>query len=114
MCPADQNSAKMSQRGSGILLHIVSLPSPYGIGDLGPSAYRFADFLAETGQRFWQLLPLSATGWGENPSPYNGISTFAGNTMMISPDLLADQGWLDGGTWRGSRSCRRERLIIRP
>ena len=88
---------KTGKRGSGILLHIVSLPSAYGIGDLGSSAYRFADFLAEAGQKFWQILPLNATGPGDNPSPYNSISISAGNTLMISPDLLADQGWLDRG-----------------
>jgi 4-alpha-glucanotransferase len=95
MCPADQNGAKMSQRGSGVLLHIVSLPSPYGIGDLGPSAYRFADFLAESGQKFWQILPLNATGLGDSPSPYNSISSLAGNTLLISPEMLAQQGWLE-------------------
>jgi len=90
-------SGKIGKRESGILLHVVSLPSAYGIGDLGPSAYRFVDFLAESGQKYWQILPLNATGPGDNPSPYNSISTSAGNTLMISPDLLADQGWLDWG-----------------
>ncbi|MDD5223840.1 MAG: 4-alpha-glucanotransferase [bacterium] len=83
------------QRGSGVLLHIVSLPSSYGIGDLGSSAYRFADFLAESGQKYWQILPLNATGLGDFPSPYNSISSLAGNILLISPEMLADQGWLE-------------------
>jgi 4-alpha-glucanotransferase len=74
-------------RSSGILLHITSLPSPYGIGDLGPSAFRFADFLAEAEQKIWQVLPLNPTGYGD--SPYQGFSAFAGNPLLI--DLLALQ-----------------------
>lgn len=82
----------MNRRGSGLLLHVTSLPSPYGIGDLGPEAYRFADFLAETGQSFWQVLPLNPTGYGN--SPYSSPSAFAGNTLLISPDLLVAEGLL--------------------
>ncbi len=79
-------------RSSGILLHLTSLPGPYGIGDLGPEAYRFIDFLARTGQRYWQMLPLVPIGHGN--SPYAGLSTFAGNRLLISPDLLREQGLL--------------------
>ncbi len=79
-------------RSSGILLHITSLPGPYGVGDLGPAAYRFADFLRATGQRVWQVLPLVPTGYGS--SPYAGLSTFAGNPLLISPALLRDGGLL--------------------
>lgn len=79
-------------RSSGILLHISSLPSPFGIGDLGPSAYQFADFLAETGQRIWQVLPLVPVGHGN--SPYSSPSTFAGNPLFVSPDHLVDDGLL--------------------
>ncbi|WP_456424539.1 4-alpha-glucanotransferase [Rhodocaloribacter sp.] len=76
-------------RSSGLLLHVTSLPGPYGIGDLGPSAYQFADFLAYTEQRIWQVLPLVPVGYGF--SPYAGLSTFAGNPMLISPDRLREQ-----------------------
>jgi 4-alpha-glucanotransferase len=83
-----------NKRASGILLHITSLPSAYGIGDLGPEAYRFADFLAASRQSLWQLLPLNPTGpiWGN--SPYSSISAFAANTLLISPDILAGEGLL--------------------
>lgn len=84
----------MNKRGSGILLHITSLPTSYGVGDLGPSAYRFADFLAESGQSFWQVLPLNPTEPFCGNSPYSSASTFAGNTLFISPDLLLEEGLL--------------------
>lgn len=80
------------RRQSGILLHITSLPGPYGIGDLGGAAYQFADFLAASGQTIWQVLPVVPTGYGE--SPYASPSTFAGNAMLISPDLLQQEGLL--------------------
>lgn len=81
-----------SRRVSGLLLHITSLPSPYGIGDLGPAAYRFADFLTRTNQRLWQVLPLGPVGFGA--SPYSATSTFAGNPLLISPDPLLEYGLL--------------------
>ena len=81
-----------SQRVSGILLHITSLPSPYGIGDLGPAAYRFADFLTRTNQSLWQVLPLGPVGLGN--SPYSSPSTFAGNPLLISPEPLVEYGLL--------------------
>lgn len=81
-----------SRRVSGILLHITSLPSPYGIGDLGPPAFRFADFLTRTHQRLWQVLPLGPVGFGG--SPYSSASTFAGNPLLISPDPLVEYGLL--------------------
>lgn len=84
----------MIQRASGILLHITSLPSPFGIGDLGPSAYGFADFLAETGQRCWQVLPLNPTDQACGNSPYSSPSAFAGNPLLISPELLLNAGFL--------------------
>jgi len=78
------------KRSSGILLHITSLPGPYGIGDFGPSAYHWVDFLAETHCSLWQVLPLNPTGYGD--SPYQSFSAFAGNTNLISPDLLIQEG----------------------
>ncbi|MDD5773755.1 MAG: 4-alpha-glucanotransferase [bacterium] len=85
----------MSNRKSGILLHISSLPSPYGIGDFGPQAYKFADFLGKTKQGFWQVLPFNPTEVEFGNCPYNSLSVFAGNTLFISPDLLARDGFLD-------------------
>jgi 4-alpha-glucanotransferase len=82
----------MSFRHSGVLLHVTSLPSRYGIGDLGPEARAFADFLARTKQSLWQVLPLVVTGDGH--SPYSSPSTFAGNPLLISPDLLVADGLL--------------------
>ncbi len=79
-------------RASGILLHPTSLPDEYGIGDLGENAYRFADLLAETGQTYWQILPLGPTGYGD--SPYQCFSAFAGNTLLISPEKLVEDGLL--------------------
>jgi 4-alpha-glucanotransferase len=77
------------ERSSGILLHPSSLPGPYGIGDIGPQAHRWLDFLAETGCGLWQVLPLGPTGFGD--SPYQCFSAFAGNPYLISPEgLLAD------------------------
>ncbi len=78
----------MKRRGSGILLHLTSLPSPFGIGDMGPWAYRFVDFLAEARQSLWQFLPLNPTQPIHYNSPYHSISAFAGNPLLISPELL--------------------------
>jgi len=77
---------------SGILMHITSLPSPYGIGSMGKCAYQFVDFLADAGQSYWQLLPLSPTGYGD--SPYQAFSAFAGNHYLIDLDLLIAEGLL--------------------
>ena len=77
-------------RCSGVLLHPTSLPGPYGIGDLGEDAYKFADFLADSGQHLWQLLPLAPTGFGD--SPYQCFSAFAGNPLLISPGKLVEHG----------------------
>jgi 4-alpha-glucanotransferase len=79
-------------RRSGILLHPTSLPGPFGIGDLGDAAYRFLDFLVAAGQAYWQVLPLSPTGYAD--SPYQGLSAFAGNPMLISPEKLVESGYL--------------------
>ncbi|HOI13952.1 MAG TPA: 4-alpha-glucanotransferase [Methanoculleus sp.] len=84
----------MNRRGSGVLLHVTSLPSAYGIGDLGPAAYRFVDLLSQTGQRFWQILPLNPTCPAFANSPYQSTSAFAGNTWLISPEQMVADGFL--------------------
>ncbi len=81
------------KRSSGILLHPTSLPGPYGIGDLGPQSYRFIDWLASSGCKLWQVLPLGPTGYGD--SPYQCFSAFAGNPYLISPDELLADGLLN-------------------
>jgi 4-alpha-glucanotransferase len=84
----------LRKRASGILMYITSLPSKYGIGDFGPAAYEFADFLKDAGQSFWQILPLNYTTAKTGYSPYNCASAFAGNPLLISPDLLYRDGLL--------------------
>lgn len=79
-------------RRSGLLLHPTSLPGPHGIGDLGPGALAFADFLAAAGQRLWQVLPLGPTGFGD--SPYQALGAFAGNPLLVSPERLVEDGLL--------------------
>jgi 4-alpha-glucanotransferase len=86
-------------RMSGILLHPTSLPGPFGIGDLGPGAYQFIDFLVASGQRLWQILPLGPTGYGN--SPYMCFSAIAGNPLLISPELLVRDGLLEPADWEG-------------
>jgi 4-alpha-glucanotransferase len=81
-------------RSSGILLHPTSLPGRFGVGDLGPEAYRFVDFLVSAGQSLWQVLPLGPTGYGD--SPYACYSAFAGNTLLVSPERLVARGLLEG------------------
>ena len=77
-------------RQSGVLVHPTSFPGPYGIGDLGPEAYNFIDFLVKAGQTLWQILPLGPT----DGSPYSAYSSFAGQTLLISPDKLLEYGLL--------------------
>lgn len=79
-------------RRAGVLLHPTSLPGKYGIGDLGDNAFQFVDFLAESGQTIWQVFPLGPTGYGD--SPYQALSAFAGNPLLISPDLLLNDGFI--------------------
>jgi 4-alpha-glucanotransferase len=82
----------MAERISGVLLHVTSLPSYGGVGDFGPAAYGFVDFLVSAKQRLWQVLPLSPTGYGS--SPYSALSAFAGNPLLISLEFLARDGWI--------------------
>jgi 4-alpha-glucanotransferase len=85
----------MSERSAGILLHITSLPSEFGIGDLGPQAYAFANMLARCEQKIWQILPLNFTDVAANFSPYSSVSAMAGNILVISVELLVEDGILD-------------------
>src|SRR5215510_14440141 len=79
-------------RSSGILLHPTSLPGRFGIGDLGPAAHTWVDQLVHARQRWWQILPLGPMGYGD--PPYQCFSAFAGNPLLISPELLAEEGLL--------------------
>src|SRR5580704_3923396 len=80
-------------RASGLLLHVTSLPSPYGIGDLGSSAFSWVDRIHDAGQGWWQSLPLGPTGYG--CSPYHPMSSFAGNDLLVSPACLVSNGLLN-------------------
>jgi 4-alpha-glucanotransferase len=82
----------LNQRASGVLLHITSLPGPNGIGDMGPDAYRFVDWLESSGQSLWQLLPMTPIGPGN--SPYQSVSAFAGSPLMVAFEPLLQAGWL--------------------
>ncbi len=84
----------LSQRRAGVLLHITSLPSDFGIGDLGGSAFEFVDFLSKSGQTLWQILPINPTSIYFGNSPYHSLSTFAGNYILISPEKLYELGLL--------------------
>src|SRR5687767_12908389 len=95
-------------RTSGILLHPTSLPGPFGIGDLGPEAYKFVDFLIAAGQKLWQVLPLGPTGYGD--SPYACYSAFAGNTLLISPEQLVADGLVTRDDLTTLRSFETERV----
>ena len=90
--PANVPPFPPEYRASGLLLHVTSLPSPYGIGDLGPSAFSWVERLHDAGQRWWQALPLGPTGYGD--SPYQSMSSFAWNAMLISPGSLILDGLL--------------------
>jgi len=98
--PASLSAFPPGYRASGILLHVTSLPSPYGIGDLGPTAMAWIDRLHDAGQAWWQALPLGPTGYGN--SPYQSLSSFAGNWLLISPDGLIADGLLRASDVQGS------------
>ena len=93
-------------RSSGILMHISSLPGPYGIGTMGKSAFKFVDFLEESGQSIWQILPLTPTGYGD--SPYQSCSTFAGNHYLIDLDALVEEGLLKKEELENIQWCHSE------
>ncbi len=98
----------ISGRAGGILLHPTSLPGPYGIGDLGPAAYSWVAWLASAGCRLWQVLPLGPTGYGD--SPYQSLSAFAGNPMLISPELLVQDGLLRSDELEGAPAFPMDRV----
>ncbi|HMQ14884.1 MAG TPA: 4-alpha-glucanotransferase [Phycisphaerae bacterium] len=91
--PADSAAHSLDRRAAGVLLHLTSLPGPLGVGDLGPAALSFADFLRSARQRWWQMLPIGPIGPGH--SPYASPSAFAGNELFVSPELLWRDGLLD-------------------
>jgi 4-alpha-glucanotransferase len=91
-CPSDLPPFPAGYRASGILLHVTSLPSPYGVGDVGPAALEWVDRLHAAGQHWWQALPSGPTGYGN--SPYQPQSSFAGNFLLTSPDWLIEDGLL--------------------
>ena len=95
-------------RSSGILLHPTSLPGDFGIGDLGPEAYKWIDFLAESGCKNWQILPLGPTGYGN--SPYQSFSSFAGNILIISPEILFNDGLLSKEDLSNHQKFNKERV----
>ena len=96
-------------RASGILMHIASLPNDYGIGKLGHEAYNFADFLKKSGQHYWQILPLSQTGYGD--SPYQSFSVYAGNPYFISFEMLEENGLLEKSEYTSIKWCESQRYI---
>lgn len=98
----------MSERSSGILLHITSLPSPHGIGDFGPSSYKFIDLLADSNQKYWQVLPLNPTEQTYGHSPYSCPSSFAGNPLLISLELMRNEGYLSASDLIGTPSFPKE------
>lgn len=100
----------LKKRTSGILLHISSLPSEFGIGDVGPHARKFADFLKKSGSHFWQILPLNMTMAGQGYSPYNCFSAFAGNPLLISPHELVKDRLLDRNQLRDPPSFAAEQV----
>ena len=96
-------------RCSGILMHITSLPGPYGVGTMGKQAFTFIDFLERAGQSCWQILPLNPTGYGD--SPYQSCSTFAGNHYLIDLDLLVEEGLLEPADLEGIQWCYRDNKV---
>ena len=95
---------------SGVLLHPTSLPGPYGIGEIGPHAYSFVDHLSDMRQSLWQILPIGPTDFYN--SPYSSMSTFAGNHLLISLDLLVEDGLLDSKIFEGCQVANLHKIIF--
>jgi malto-oligosyltrehalose synthase/4-alpha-glucanotransferase len=100
-------------RGAGVLMHISSLPSAFGIGDFGPGAHVFLDWLAKAGQTHWQLLPMNPVSSEQSYSPYSSTSVMAGNVLFISPELLVEDGLLDAHELK-SCNLRKKRKVSYP
>src|ERR1700747_3817294 len=100
--PIDLPPFPPDYRASGVLLHVTSLPSRFGIGDMGPGAFSWIDRLHEAGQSWWQALPFGPTGYGD--SPYQALSSFASNGLLISPELLRKAGLLHENAYEDSSS----------
>lgn len=100
------------ERSSGVLLHPTSLPGPFGIGDVGSEAHKFVDFLEASGQKLWQIMPLGPTGFGN--SPYSSFSAFAGNALLINPELLIKDNLLTKDDLKGAPRFHRERVDFGP
>ena len=100
------------ERSSGILLHITSLPGKFGIGDLGPEAFKFLDFLKKSGYTYWQILPLNPTDGIYHHSPYSSHSAFAGNPLLISPELLEEEGYIDLKDFPVPSGMKSEKVIF--
>ena len=98
-----------SRRASGVLMHLTSLPGPHGSGDLGPAAFRFADFLAAAGQRWWQMLPVGPPDVVGN-SPYSASSAFAGSPWLVSLERLAEEGLLERSELKLGKPFRNDRV----
>ncbi|WP_285009714.1 malto-oligosyltrehalose synthase [Pedobacter faecalis] len=103
-----------SERGAGILMHISSLPSAFGIGDFGPAAADFLQFLARAGQKYWQVLPMNPLTEDQAYSPYSATSVMAGNTLLISPELLHQEGLLDDEDIRKNWSRAKKKISYQP
>ncbi|MCF8128095.1 MAG: 4-alpha-glucanotransferase [Deltaproteobacteria bacterium] len=103
----------MKIRTSGILLHPTALPGRFGMGDLGPGAYRFAGLLAEMGQQYWQILPINPTHARHGHSPYYSGSAFAGDPLWISPELLAREGWIAASDLDDVPDFPEERILFK-
>jgi len=101
---------RTASRHAGVLMHVTSLTSPFGIGDLGPGAYAFANFLKHGGQTYWQLLPLNPTHHANGHSPYSAFSSMAGNPLFISPEELAKDGLLEEETLQAHRTPPGDRV----
>lgn len=100
------------ERSSGILLHITSLPGKFGVGDIGPEAYRFLNFLKESGHSYWQILPVNPTDGIYQHSPYSSHSAFAGNPLLISPELLEQEGLIKLSEINQPSEIRAEKVIF--
>jgi 4-alpha-glucanotransferase len=109
---AECRASGIPGRASGILLHPTSLPGPHGIGELGPAAYRFLDYLVSAGQSLWQVLPLGPTGYGD--SPYACFSSFAGNPLLVCLDTLVQWGVMDRADLEGAPGSTQDRILFGP